>query len=101
MNREKKLKIVINLFDFIAKLDDSFWIDKSNLTNIYYIFSTIDNEEFFDIAYKNIIEDASEIISKVSLLNKKIDKINKSFDERVNQVEEEKELSLIEKQFNF
>ena len=100
MNRKEKLEIIIELLDYIAKLDDSFWIDKWNLKNVYMILSTIDDDKYFNIAYKTIIAEVSWIMDNVSNLDTKISKIKFKIDEQINNFEDDKDLSIIENQFN-
>lgn len=100
MNKEDKLKNIIGMLDSLAKLDDKFWIDKTNLKKIYTTISNIENEEQFNEVYKLILVQLSLIFDKLAKLDKKIDNIYIKNEEKMNKLSDDDELSNIEKNFN-
>ncbi len=89
MNRKDKLAKIVILLDYIAKLNNFFWIDKWNLISICVILSTIDDEKYFNNAYKIIIAEISWIMNNILILDNKINKIHLNLDEKVNNIEEQ------------
>lgn len=100
MTRENKLNNIIVMLDFLAKLDEKFWIDKSNFNKLYIAIANIKDEEKFNEAYKLIIENIAVIFDRLPKLWMKIDKIKKKNEENINKLEDNKILLNIEKKFN-
>lgn len=100
MNKEEKLKNIVEMLDSLAKLDDKFWIDKTNLKKIYTTISNIENEEQFNEVYKLILVQLSLIFDKLAKIDKKIDNVHIKKEEKINKLSDDNDLSNIEKNFN-
>lgn len=101
MNREQKLQKVKEQLETIANLDNSFWINKKILRELYVILSEIKNPENFDITYEAILENFEKIFIELEKLGKKIDNIHLQRDQEINSKVKQINLSALNKtQFN-
>lgn len=101
MNREQKLQKVKEQLETIANLDNSFWINKKILRELYVILSEIKNPENFDITYEAILENFEKIFIELEKLDKKIDNIHLQRDQEINSKVKQINLSALNKtQFN-
>lgn len=97
MNKEKKLNTIMQLLDSLAKLDNWFWINNLKLREIYISISKIDNETEFNNAYKLLLAEISSIFDKLKDTNNRIEKIELSNEEKIDKLNDNKELNILEK----
>lgn len=72
MIKQEQLNQIKQMLDIIASLDDSYWVDKSWLNQLYSILTNIENEETFTETYRAILGNLNTIIEKIERFDKEI-----------------------------